>query len=73
MNAAELRSKSAPLLLCERAASTPNAVAFRSKHLGIYRERTWRDYAALVGHCAQGLAALGLQRGDRVAYLPAPK
>ena len=43
-----LRRKSAPLLLCERARALPDAVAFRCKHLGLYRERNWRDYAALV-------------------------
>ena len=44
-------------------------VAFRSKQRGIYRERTWRDYALLVGACALGLRALGLDRGDRVAIM----
>jgi hypothetical protein len=36
-----LRRTTALHLLCERARSTPDSVAFRSKHLGIYRERTW--------------------------------
>ena len=67
--ATALRGKSAPRLLCERARATPDVVAFRSKHLGIYRERTWRDYAALVGRCACGLAALGVRGGDRVAIM----
>ena len=40
-----LRGKTAPLLLCERARAEPDTVAFRSKELGLYRERTWRDYA----------------------------
>ncbi|HEX9466676.1 MAG TPA: AMP-binding protein [Alphaproteobacteria bacterium] len=64
-----LRRKTAPLLLVEHARAKPDAVAFRSKHLGLYRERTWRDYAMLVGRCAQGLRALGVQRGERVAIM----
>ena len=43
-----LRRKSAPLLLCERARAQPDAIAFRCKHLGLYRERSWRDYALLL-------------------------
>ena len=31
----------APALLLERARNNPDDVAFRSKALGIYRERTW--------------------------------
>jgi long-chain acyl-CoA synthetase len=66
---AVLRRKSAPLLLCERARATPDAVAFRSKHLGLYRERSWNDYAALVAHAARALETLGLCAGDRVAIM----
>jgi long-chain acyl-CoA synthetase len=69
---AALRRKTAPQLLCERARATPDAVAFRSKHLGVYRERTWRDYAGLVAECALGLRALGLARGERVAIMGDP-
>jgi long-chain acyl-CoA synthetase len=64
-----LRRKSAPLLLCERARAAPDSVAFRSKHLGIYRERSWRDYAALVARAARAFAALGLTGGERVAIM----
>jgi long-chain acyl-CoA synthetase len=64
-----LRRKSAPLLLCERARTMPNSVAFRCKHLGLYRERSWRDYAALVARTARAFAALGLARGERVAIM----
>src|SRR4029453_9960948 len=64
-----LRRKSAPLLLCERARATPDSIAFRCKHLGLYRERSWRNYAALVARAARAFAALGLRGGDRVAIM----
>lgn len=64
-----LRRTTAPSLLCERARHAPGRVAFRSKHLGIYRERTFRDYALLVSRTAKTLATLGLRRGERVAIM----
>jgi long-chain acyl-CoA synthetase len=64
-----LRAKTAPGVLAEHARTKPDTVAFRSKHLGLYRERTWRDYATLVGRCALGLRTLGLKRGERVAIM----
>ncbi len=64
-----LRRKTAPQLLCERARAMPDSIAFRSKYLGIYRERRWRDYAALVAHAARALDALGIARGERVAIM----
>ena len=65
----ELRAKNAPLLLAERARGEPDAVAYRAKHLGLYRERSWKDYAKLVARSAQGLAALGLGQGERIAIM----
>jgi long-chain acyl-CoA synthetase len=65
----QLRQKTAPMLLCERARTAPGATAFRSKHLGIYRERTWRDYATLVARTAKAFEALGLKAGERVAIM----
>jgi long-chain acyl-CoA synthetase len=67
-----LRRTTAPRLLCERALATPDAVAFRSKHLGLYRERTWGEYARMVGHAARALAALGVAPGERVAIMGDP-
>src|SRR4051812_48042538 len=64
-----LRGKTAPQLLAERARAEPDEVAFRSKHLGLYRERTWQDYAGLVARCARGLSGLGLLPGERVAIM----
>jgi long-chain acyl-CoA synthetase len=64
-----LRRKTAPALLCERARAIPDAIAFRSKYLGIYRERTWREYAALVARTAKAFETLGLKAGERVAIM----
>ena len=64
-----LRRTTAPHLLCERARTMPDSIAFRSKHFGIYRERRWRDYAALVAHAARALQSLGIARGERVAIM----
>jgi long-chain acyl-CoA synthetase len=64
-----LRRTTAPALLCARARGAPAEIAFRSKHLGIYRERTFRDYAMLVSRAAKALAALGLRKGERVAIM----
>lgn len=66
---AALRHTTAPQLLCERAHSAPDRVAFRSKRRGIYRERRWRDYAGLVAHAARALQQLGVERGERVAIM----
>jgi len=64
-----LRRRTAPALLCQLARLESDRVAFRSKHLGIYRERTWRDYANLVARTAKAFSELGLQRGERVAVM----
>jgi long-chain acyl-CoA synthetase len=64
-----LRAKTAPGLLAEHARRKGADVAFRAKHLGLYHERTWRDYATLVGRCALGLQRLGLRKGERVALM----
>jgi len=64
-----LRRTTAPALLCERARKTPAAVAFRSKHRGVYRERAWRDYGRMVACAARAFTHLGLKPGDRVAIM----
>jgi long-chain acyl-CoA synthetase len=68
-SAGELRRTTAPVLLLERARQNPDGVAFRAKQLGIYRERTWREYAEMVARTAKALAAEGLRAGDRVAIM----
>ncbi len=67
-----VRRKTAPALLAERARATPNAVAYRAKHLGIYRERTWADFRDVVARCAEGFVELGLEKGGRVALMGDP-
>jgi len=64
-----LRRSTAPHLLCERARLTPDSIAFRSKHFGIYRERSWRDYALLVARAARALQSCGIVPGERVAIM----
>ena len=65
----ELRRKSAPLLLAERARAEPGGIAYRAKQMGLYRERSWSEYAARVARCARGFQALGLAPGERVAIM----
>jgi long-chain acyl-CoA synthetase len=69
VTADSLRRTTAPTLLCALARDCPDRVAFRSKHRGIYRERTWRDYALLVARTAKAFAELGLQPGERIAIM----
>jgi long-chain acyl-CoA synthetase len=66
---ADLRKTSAPALLAARARSEPGSIAYRAKHLGLYRERTWREYAQFVARAAHGLRALGLASGERIAIM----
>jgi long-chain acyl-CoA synthetase len=68
----DLAGSNALRLLVRHARTQPAAVAFRSKHLGLYRERTWRDYAVLVARAAAGLKRLGVTRGERVAIMGDP-
>jgi long-chain acyl-CoA synthetase len=65
----ELRSHTAPALLAQRARDEPDGVAYRAKHLGLYREQTWSGYARDVACVAHGLRALGVAAGERVAIM----
>jgi len=58
-----------PRLIAERARREPDTIAYRAKHLGLYQERSWSQYAALVARCALGFKALGLEPGERVAIM----
>lgn len=49
------------------AGKSPNAVAMRSKDLGIWSEYTWADTWQMVQDAAHGLLALGVDVGERVS------
>jgi len=69
----ELRKKTLPGLLLERAGRTPNDVAYRAKKRGIYKECTWGEFKDKVAKCTLGLRELGLKRGDRLALMGDPR
>ncbi|MFE5286445.1 fatty acid--CoA ligase FadD11 [Nocardia sp. NPDC056611] len=58
-----------PAVFQATAAIDPDAIAVRS--IGGAVTLTWRDYAAQVREIAAGLAALGVGRGDTVAFMMA--
>ncbi|MBI4987159.1 MAG: AMP-binding protein [Rhodocyclales bacterium] len=60
---------SAPGLLFARAARDGAATALRYKHLGLWRDVSYADYAAAVKDAGCGLLALGVAPGDRVAVI----
>jgi long-chain acyl-CoA synthetase len=66
---AQLRCSTAPALLVERARQRPDSIAFRAKKRGIYRQRSWAQYAEAVARTAKGLSAQGLKSGDRIAIM----
>ena len=68
----ELRNKTVPGLLFERAKETPTEVAYRAKKRGIYRDRTWQEFATAISECSMGLKDLGLGAGQRVALMGDP-
>ena len=68
----ELRNKTVPGLFLERMKKTPEEVAFRSKKLGIYKERTWSNFHQMVAGCAMGLMELGLRRSEHLALMGDP-
>ena len=49
------------------AAERGDAIALREKVRGVWRSISWREYADMARAVGMGLAALGLERGERVA------
>ncbi len=66
---AALRQKTAPGILQERAEREPEKAAYFAKQLGVYRRRSWRVYRDAAAQLAEGLAALGIGAGDRLAIM----
>jgi long-chain acyl-CoA synthetase len=58
-----------PQLLRQHAAERPLAAALREKEYGIWQTWTWADVAQDVRHMACGLAALGLSKGQNLAFI----
>ncbi|MEJ2717226.1 MAG: AMP-binding protein [Deltaproteobacteria bacterium] len=56
-----------PTLFWRRVPAWGNRTAMREKVFGIWRDVTWRQYGDKVRNVTMGLAALGLESGDRVA------
>lgn len=58
-----------PRLLRHHARTRPTVAALRQKRFGIWNELTWAEYERAASHFAQGLTALGYDRGDHIAVL----
>ena len=58
-----------PAYLSMHARTRGDSVAIREKHLGIWREITWRQYGANVRAVAHMLWELGVRPGDHVSIL----
>ena len=58
-----------PHLLLQHATARPTAAALREKEYGIWQTWTWSDVAQDVRHMACGLAALGLAKGQNLAFI----
>ncbi len=58
-----------PHLLLKHAAERPDAAALREKEYGIWQTWTWADVARDARHMACGLAALGLAKGQNLAFI----
>ncbi len=62
-------AKTFPHLLLQHAAERPGAAALREKEYGIWQTWTWADVAQDVRQIACGLAALGLAKGQNLAFI----
>jgi len=58
-----------PHLLLKHAAERPTAAALREKEYGIWQTWSWAEVAQDVRHMACGLAALGLAKGQNLAFI----
>lgn len=58
-----------PELLLKHAQARPEAPALREKEFGIWQTWKWSDVAREVRRMACGLAALGMKRGQNLAFI----
>ena len=58
-----------PHLLLKHASERPEAPALREKEYGIWQTWTWREAEQSVRRLTCGLAALGLERGQNLAFI----
>ena len=58
-----------PKCLQHFAHTMPDRIALQEKRHGIWQSMTWSEYAGQTRRFAQGLAALGLKRGEVLAIL----
>src|SRR5262249_3639980 len=63
------RGKTLPQLLVERAGLDGDTLALRQKALGIWQTLSWRDVHDQVAWLSDGLAELGLRRGETAAII----
>jgi len=60
-------------MLMAQVRKSPDAVAAQFKQAGQWRDMTWRAFGDRVRKISDGLVALGVQPGDRVAVLAATR
>ena len=58
-----------PRCLRHFARTTPDRIALQEKRFGIWQPVTWSEYEHRTRRFAQGLAAMGLARGEAMAVL----
>ncbi len=61
--------KTFPELFFRQVDRFGTRTALRNKDLGIWRQVSWQEYGTAAREVAAGLAALGVEPGDRVAIL----
>ena len=62
-------SDTIPKLFRQRVHEWADRTAMREKDFGLWRDITWREFGERAKWTGLGLAALGLEKGDRVAII----